>query len=255
MSISGQRFLMIYSGVLTAVFVVTVASGFVSSPRTMTLDQLDVQRINLREPDGTLRMVMSSAGTSPGIYVKGKEFPHPAGRKNAGLLFLNAEGTENGGLSFGGEMGPDGIKNSSGHLSFDAYEQDQTMSLGSGQHGQQRTAFLQFTDYPDYSIMDLMKVLESAKGLPAAERDAKVEAFFKEHGRPTPRMILNRGGAKGGDDGVALTMADTAGHPRIVMKVASDGSPSLQMLDANGQVVGQMVPADQVRVPSAGVRR
>lgn len=71
MSVSGQRFLMIYWGVLTAVFVVTVASGFASSPRTMTLEQLDVQRINLREPDGTLRMVMSSAGTSPGTYVKG----------------------------------------------------------------------------------------------------------------------------------------------------------------------------------------
>ena len=49
--------------------------------------QLDVQRINLREPDGTLRMVMSSAGRSPGIYVKGKEFPHPMGRKDAGFLF------------------------------------------------------------------------------------------------------------------------------------------------------------------------
>lgn len=242
MKAPGQRFLMIYSGVLTVVFVVTVASGFVVSPRTMTLDQLDVQRINLREPDGTLRMVMTSAGRSPGIYYKGKEFPHPAGRKDAGFLFMNAEGTENGGLTFGGEMGPGGIKESSGHLSFDAYEQDQTMALGSAQHGKQRTATLQFTDYPDYSIMELVTFLESTKGLPEEQRNARLEAFFNERGRPTPRMILNRGG-KDGNDGVALTMADTAGHPRIVMKVAADGTPSLQMLDAKGKVVGQMVPA------------
>jgi hypothetical protein len=111
MKAPGQRFLMIYSGVLTAVFVVTVASGFVASRKTMTLDQLDVQRINLREPDGTLRMVMSSKERAPGIYYKGKEFPHPMGRREAGFLFLNAEGTENGGLIFGGERGPDGIKN------------------------------------------------------------------------------------------------------------------------------------------------
>jgi hypothetical protein len=242
MKAPGQRFLMIYSGVLTAVFVVTVASGFVVSPRIMTLDQLDVQRINLREPDGTLRMVMTSAGKAPGIYYKGKEFPHPAGRKDAGFLFMNAEGTENGGLIFGGEMGPDGVKRSGGHLSFDAYEQDQTMSLGSRQQGKQRIATLQFTDYPDYSIMELMKVFEAAKGLSDDQRNARIEAFFNERGRPTPRMILNRGGEDGKDDAVTLTMADTEGHPRIVMKVAADGTPSLQMLDAKGKVVGKMVP-------------
>lgn len=55
-------------------------------------------------------------------------------------------------------------------------------------------------------------------------------------------MILNRGGEDGKDDAVTLTMADTAGHPRIVMKVAADGTPSLQMLDAKGKVVGKMVP-------------
>jgi hypothetical protein len=242
MKAPGQRFLMIYSGVLTAVFVVTVASGFVAQPRTMTLDQLDVQRINLREPDGTLRMVMTSKGRAPGVYLKGKEYPHPMGRKEAGFLFLNAEGTENGGLTFGGEMGPDGIKNSNGHLSFDAYEQDQTLSMGSGQHGNQRTATLQFTDYPDYSIMELMKFFDSAKGMSDEQRNAKLEAFFNERGRPTPRMTLNRGGKDGKDDGVTFTMADTAGHPRIVMKVAADGTPSLQMLDAKGKVVGQMLP-------------
>jgi hypothetical protein len=242
MKAPGQRFLMIYSGVLTAVFVVTVASGFVASRRTMTLDQLDVQRINLREPDGTLRMVMSGKERAPGIYYKGKEFPHPMGRREAGFLFLNAEGTENGGLIFGGERGPGGIKESNGHLSFDAYEQDQTMSLGSSQHGRQRQATLAFTDYPDYSIMDLVNVLADAKGMSVEQRDAKVEAFFKEHGRPAQRMVLNRGG-KDGNDGVTLTMADAEGHPRIVMKVAADGSPSLQMLDANGKVVGQMMPA------------
>jgi hypothetical protein len=90
--------------------------------------------------------------------------------------------------------------------------------------------------------MELMKVFEAAKGLPDEQRIARVEAFFNERGRATPRMVLNRGGDDGKDDAVTLTMADTAGHPRIVMKVAADGTPSLQMLDAKGKVVGKMVP-------------
>lgn len=239
MKAPGQRFLMIYSGVLTAVFVITVASGFARMPTSMTLDELDVHRINLREPDGTLRMIMSSSGRAPGVYIKGKEHPHPAGRKDAGLIFLNAEGTENGGLSFGGEKGKDGVERSGGHLSFDAYEQDQTMVLQSIQEGRQRATKLEFVDYPDYSIMEEITLFDSIKALPSDQREAKIKAFFAEHGGPTQRMILGRGIK---DDGVMLSMADKDGHPRIIMKVAADGSPSLEMLDQKGKIVGRMVP-------------
>lgn len=73
----GQRFLMIYAGVLTAVFAVTVLSGFVQMPKSMTLEQLDVQRINVHELDGTLRLVISSTDKSPGSFINGKEYPRP----------------------------------------------------------------------------------------------------------------------------------------------------------------------------------
>lgn len=101
----GQRLLMIYPGVLTAVFAVTVLSGFVQQPKKLSLEELDVQRINLREPDGTLRLVVSDTARSPGIFIRGKEYPHPD-RKVAGMTFYNDEGT-------------------------DAYEQDQALALDS----------------------------------------------------------------------------------------------------------------------------
>jgi len=57
----GQRFLVVYSGVLTAIFAVTVLSGFVGTTTKKTsLDELTVQRINVVEPDGTLRMVIQT---------------------------------------------------------------------------------------------------------------------------------------------------------------------------------------------------
>lgn len=82
----GQRFLTIYAGVLTVVFAATVLSGFALAPKKLSLDELDVQRINVREPDGTLRLVISDAATAPGIIIKGKEYPHP-NRKTAGMIF------------------------------------------------------------------------------------------------------------------------------------------------------------------------
>jgi hypothetical protein len=233
----GQRFLMIYAGVLTAVFAVTILSGFAQAPRKLSLDQLDVQRINVREPNGTLRLVISDAATAPGIIIKGKEYPHP-NRKAAGMIFYNDEGTENGGLVFGGEKDKDGTKESHGHLSFDAYEQDQTMALDSHQEKEGRYTKLQFNDYPDYSILEEIQFMASIKDLPADQQKAKLDAFFAERGGPTRRMVLGRNT----DGSVQLAMNDLQGHPRIVMKVAKDGAPSLQMLDGNGKVTGELVP-------------
>src|SRR5262249_9926008 len=97
---ANPRFLTVYSGVLTAVFAITFLSGFAGGKRT-TFEEIYVQRINIVEPDGTLRMVLSCKSKAPGVIIRGKEYPHP-NRKTAGVLFFNDEGTENGGLSFGG---------------------------------------------------------------------------------------------------------------------------------------------------------
>jgi hypothetical protein len=59
----------------------------------------NVQRINVVEPDGTLRLVLSNHSRLPGVIVRGKE--RPFARPQAGMLFYNDEGTENGGLVFG----------------------------------------------------------------------------------------------------------------------------------------------------------
>lgn len=233
----GQRFLMIYAGVLTAVFAVTVLCGFVRTPGTMKLEQLDVQRINVHEPDGTLRLVISNADKAPGIIIKGKEYPHP-NRKTAGMVFYNDEGTENGGLIFGGEKAADGTKSSDGHLSFDAYEQDQTMAIESHQKGAERYTKLQFKDYPDYSILQEIQLMASIKDLPQDQQKARLKAFLDKHGGPTTRMVLGRSP----DSSVMLALSDPQGHPRIVMKVAPDGTPSLQMLDSAGKVTGELVP-------------
>lgn len=233
----GQRFLMVYSGVLTAVFAVTVLSGFVQQPRKMSLDELDVQRINLREPDGTLRLVISDAAHSPGIVIKGKEYPHP-NRKAAGMIFYNDEGTENGGLSFGGERGHDGTEQSHGHLSFDAYEQDQTLALDSDQEKGGRWTRLQITDRPDHSILEEIQLMASIKDLPPDQQQARMKAFVDQRGGPTRRLLLGRDT----DGSVQLAMNDLQGRPRLVIRVDKDGTPSLQMRDANGKVTDEVVP-------------
>ena len=118
--------------------------------KTVAFDEIDVQRINIREPDGTLRMVISNTSAAPGVMVKGKEYRHPT-RSEAGIIFMNAEGTENGGLIFDGGK-KNGKVYGSGHLSFDQYEQDQVISLDQGEDNGVRHATLSFNDRPDTPI-------------------------------------------------------------------------------------------------------
>lgn len=91
---SRERFLEMYAGVPTAAFAMTVFGGFAESHKT-AFDEVDVRRINVVEPDGTLRLVISDKAKFLGSFVNGMEIA-PPDRHDTGLLFLNEEGTEMG---------------------------------------------------------------------------------------------------------------------------------------------------------------
>lgn len=54
-----QRYPVVYSGTLTIVFAVTRLTG-AAALRDAKFDTIDEQRINVREADGTLRMLVSN---------------------------------------------------------------------------------------------------------------------------------------------------------------------------------------------------
>ncbi len=122
MKLSVQQVLITYSAVLSTTFAFVLLVG-AKSHRSQTFDEIQVHRINVVEPDGTLRMVISDRDRLPGVIVKGKESPK-VDRPGAGMLFYNNEGTENGGLVFGGHRNEKGeIVDSGVSLSFDKYGQ------------------------------------------------------------------------------------------------------------------------------------
>jgi hypothetical protein len=230
-----QRFLAIYSGVLTLAFATTILAGFATEKEKSTFKEITVQRLNIVEPDGTLRMVISDKAAFPGIFLKGKEHPHP-NRKTAGMLFMNDEGTENGGLIFGGEKDKNGKASSYGHLSFDAYEQDQVFSVDAEQEGDQHGSKLSLVDRPDYPIGELISLTDRIKSLPPEQQKAEIAKFTESHPEPHARLSLGRSG----DKSVSLKLKDLDGHDRIVMEVAADGSPAIRLLDQSGKVVSQL---------------
>lgn len=213
----------VYGAVSTLAFVVIAVSGFTVARQKASFGTIDVQRINVVEPDGTLRMVISNQARFPGAIVKGKEYPFD--RHTAGMLFFNDEGTENGGLIFGGQRNRDGTVSSYGHLSFDRYEQDQELNLEYLQDETGQSTRLAFLDQPDWPLTDILKSPRS-----------QWPHFAATHPHSTPRLMMSRDE----DGSVSLGLKDKQGHTRILIKVAADGTPAIELLDTSGKIVGRL---------------
>ena len=235
---TGNKLLAVYAGILTVAVAVALFTGAArpraAKPATARFDSIDVGRINIVEPDGTPRLILSNKALFPGIIFKKKEYPHP-NRTTGGILFFNDEGTENGGMTFGGEKDKDGKVSAYGHLSFDQYDQDQVLNLDASEEAGQRSRSFSIWDRPDYSILELIELTGRIKGLPEAEQKAEVAKFLAGRERPQPRLFLGRNT----DGSVSLRLRDLKGKERLILEVAADGAPSVRFLDENGRETGR----------------
>lgn len=217
-----EKILGAYAGVLTGILAVIGLTG-ARSGAPGKFDTLDVQRINIREPDGTLRMVLSSHERFPGAIVAGKEYPHP--RPQAGMLFYDDEGTENGGLIFAGKKGADGKVSSGVSLTFDRYRQDQQLQLmGLDQGGRH------------FAGMTVNDVIDGTKHPVFGGDPAQGEA---------PQAITRRlyvGKTPHGD--AVLHLGDAKGKPRLAIKVTPEGEGAIMFLDANGEPTKVITASD-----------
>lgn len=198
-----QKALLLYSATLSTIFAVAMVTG-AKPQRNSQFNEIQAQRLDIVEPDGTLRMIISDHDRMPGVIVKGKESPK-VDRPQAGMLFYNDEGTENGGLIFGGHRNEKGeVVDSGVSLSFDKY----------GQPGQ---------------IVQLAGV---------DDKDNKFAGLAIND--QAHRIWMGRRA----DNASVVSLMDASGKKRIVMQVAADGTPSLDFFDAEGHVVRHFISSN-----------
>lgn len=233
---ASPRFLAIYSGVLTLVFAVTVLCGF-AMVRNANSGIITARRINIVEPDGTVRLTISNRADFPGAWVHKKEFPRPDRREAAGMLFMSEEGSEQGGLIWGASQLPDGTIENHGHLSFDQYEENQIFALDAGQEGKDKFSRITILDQGDFPIEEKRKVSDRINALSADKQDAAWGEFFASHRHDVKRLVLGREA----DGSVGLNLRDGNGKVRILLAVEPDGKPVLQFLDEKGKVINEFI--------------
>ncbi|MCX2921298.1 hypothetical protein ORK51_14030 [Stenotrophomonas rhizophila] len=192
-----------------------------TSQRSASFDVIDAQRINIKEPDGTLRLAISNRTLFPGVLIHNKEQPHP--RPMAGMLFFNDEGTENGGLIYNGSLDKNGKPSSGMSLTFDRYQQDQQMQLLGVDEAGTHSAGLTFNDVAD--------------GLDRPFFSKRDEALHR-NGVPaiTERVFLGKSDARD----AMLTLRDGQGKPRLELVVTPAGDAKVRFLDENGNATREL---------------
>jgi hypothetical protein len=195
-------------------------------------DELTVNRLNVVEPDGTPRMIIASRARFPGSFSQGKEIARPDRRDQAGILFVDDEGTENGGLVQSGQLDKDGKVVAALSLTFDRFRQDQMLQLFLAENGDAAGAGVRINDLPSYKLFDLARLMLEAEHLPPAERDAllKRQQDLGHFGHPRGFFGTRDGSAE-------LALKDPQGRPRLVLSVSPQGEPSIALLDEAGKTV------------------
>jgi hypothetical protein len=228
------RILKIYALTLTVIFALFLFMSFRADITHQKFQEIDVERINVVEKDGTLKMVISNKARQHSGMSDGKDMAKRD--RPAGIIFFNGIGDECGGLVYEAD------KQSAGMIySVDQYKNDQVMQLQYSQNTtgekKDRSYGLKLWDQSDnFPLSAQIKVIDSLEAL-------KNEAVFEqEMKRMSDAGLFNRerlfvGKTIKGE--VGLFIRDEKGKPRIKLYVDKNNKTVVEMLDENGQPVAR----------------
>ena len=204
--------------------------------------EIDVERINIVEKDGTVKMILTNVDRFPNGTTTINNRPTTEDRKKrSGMLFFNEDGMECGGFIY------DGTKNENGHssglsLTYDQYDGDQVMQLLTQdyQQGDKRmvSSSLAFNDRPakesQIKTAAIMKELEALRKSDPKEMQRKLKEYEQQEVvGGVPRVLLGK--TRSQNNG--LFLFDDQGKPRAMFYVDKDNNAKLDFLDDKGAVI------------------
>src|SRR5690606_41798026 len=90
----------------------------------------------------------------------------------------------------------------------------------------------------DSYLVANLRVHRAIRAIPEEVRDALMRARSADTHYGANRLFVGRN--MGGD--ATLVLNDASGNGRMVLKVTPDGEASIQFLDEDGEVVGELTP-------------
>ncbi|MCJ8010129.1 hypothetical protein MUG84_00040 [Paenibacillus sp. KQZ6P-2] len=178
--------------------------------------ELDVEKINIVDKEGNLRMSLFNSDRIPDPIIDGKTVKRSGIIPASGMLFYNNDGDECGGLTFGSRTYTSedfdgkyaGKTESFATFTFDAYKGDQVTQM--------------------YFHENMVE--ERMYGYTLYDRPSGVERA---------RMDRSQDGS------VGVKLSDSKGQERIRIVIDANDVPILEFLNETGEVVYSLPPKQQ----------
>ncbi len=224
------KFLKVYSGFLTIALMATIFY-VVTQTKKRNFKEITVERINVVESNGDLKLVISNSKRQHQGIINGK--PLPIRERQAGLIFFNSVGDECGGLVYDGNNKEAGLV-----LSVDKYRDDQVLQLQYIENTEkdERKYGIQFWDYPKedgfqerFEAFEDLQKIEDNKARSSAYLKMKQEGLL-----PEDRMFVGKRMNKD----VGLFINDNKGRPRIKIYIDKENNPKMEFLNEEGKAIG-----------------
>lgn len=225
------RFLKAYAVVATLIFAVFILTAF-TLQKKQKFEEIDVERINVVEKDGKLKLVISNKERFPDLILDGKPTGARVNNPNAGMLFYNEKGDEVGAMQFSATT-KDGKTEAFGGLLFDQFNQDQIVGMSYYESNGKRYAGLNVWDLSEsLSMAEFLKRRDEIRKMPSGtEKTAAVKKLGEENVF-AQRVFVGKDRNKN----AAVYLFDAKGKERIRMSVSAEGTPKLEFLDESGKV-------------------
>lgn len=228
--------------IATAIGTVVLANSAFKKSGNQRFSEIDVERINIIENDGTVKMIITNVDKFPNgtTKINGRN-TNETRKKRSGMLFFNEDGIECGGFIYDGEKKENG--HSSGlSLTYDQYNGDQVMQLLNQdyQEGDKRfvSSSLVFNDRPSKETQE--RNAEISKELAALRKeDPKLmQQKYKEYEAQgliggAPRVMLGK--TRSQNNG--LFLFDDKGMPKAMFYVDKNNTAKLDFYDDKGEVI------------------
>lgn len=186
------------------------------------LKELNVEKLNICEADGTIKLSLFNSNNIPPLLIDGEDLL-PGHRQDdgiSGLMFYNTEGDECGGLIYGSNIDENGKVSMGMSLTFDQYKQDQVLQLLLAQEGEHRQYGINIFDRPENHIKESLEYLK--KYNVEENPELKQEYLKKLQENNQKRMFFG----KDFDGEPKVIMYDKEGKEKIKISL-EEGDPSI----------------------------
>lgn len=226
------RWLKVYVVLATGIIVLLLIVLIGRTYGVQHFDEITVERLNIIEANGQLKMVISNqARQHPGLM---HNKPLPTRDRPAGLVFFNPAGDECGGLVYDSDK-----QEASLIFSVDQHRSDQIMQLQYGEKLANRAATkhygLKLWERPDTVMLEqLAQRIDSLKSLnnPTAYQQG-IDQMQRQQLLGQERLFVGRNQ----QEEFGVFVQDQAGRPRIRLYVDKQGETRLELRKASGKVI------------------